>query len=108
VLALPAVRNFARKCGVDIALLSPGSGRNGRVEREDIERYLASRKTVGEQPPVATTSLPADEDVVVELGRTRYGMWKAMEKASTFIFLSNIIVHPHTRRSQSLEIPHFG
>jgi 2-oxoisovalerate dehydrogenase E2 component (dihydrolipoyl transacylase) len=97
VLALPAVRNFARKCGVDIALLSPGSGKNGRVEREDIERHLASRKSVGEQPPRATTSLPAEEDVVVELGRMRYGMWKAMEKARTFISLSNVVIHPMHR-----------
>jgi 2-oxoisovalerate dehydrogenase E2 component (dihydrolipoyl transacylase) len=94
VLALPAVRNFARKSDVDIGLLSPGSGKHGRVEREDIERYLASRKSVGEQPPGVTTSIPAEEDVVVELGRTRYGMWKAMEKARTFMFLSNVDIHP--------------
>ncbi|KAI0249465.1 2-oxoacid dehydrogenases acyltransferase-domain-containing protein [Lactifluus subvellereus] len=88
VLALPAVRHFARHSGVDIALLAPGSGKNGRVEREDVKRFLAAGKSVGEQQPIATSSLPAEDDVVVELGRTRYGMWKAMEK--------------------SLEIPHFG
>ncbi len=32
VLALPAVRHLARQSGVDIALLAPGSGKNGRVE----------------------------------------------------------------------------
>ena len=76
VLALPAVRHFARESGVDITLLAPGSGKNGRVERVDVERYLAGGKSgfVGEQPM-------AEDDIVVELGRTRYGMWKAMEKA---------------------------
>ncbi|KAN0136333.1 2-oxoacid dehydrogenases acyltransferase (catalytic domain) domain containing protein [Lactarius tabidus] len=87
VLALPAVRHFARQSGVDLALLSPGSGKNGRVERVDVERYLAHGKSAGEQPSPEISS-PAEEDVVVELGRTRYGMWKAMEK--------------------SLQIPHFG
>jgi 2-oxoisovalerate dehydrogenase E2 component (dihydrolipoyl transacylase) len=86
VLALPAVRHFARESGVDVALLAPGSGKNGRVERVDVERYLAGGKSgsVGEQPAAAVSPSPsplAEEDVVVELGRTRYGMWKAMEKA---------------------------
>ncbi|KAI0259313.1 2-oxoacid dehydrogenases acyltransferase-domain-containing protein [Gloeopeniophorella convolvens] len=89
VLALPAVRHFARQSGVDIALLAPGSGKNGRVERADVERYLAGGKgaSVAEQEQ-RRADVPSKEDVVVELGRTRYGMWKAMEK--------------------SLEIPHFG
>jgi 2-oxoisovalerate dehydrogenase E2 component (dihydrolipoyl transacylase) len=90
VLALPAVRHFARENGVNIALLAPGSGKNGRVERVDVERYLAGGKSgsVGEQLAAVSPSPPAEGDIVVELARTRYGMWKAMEK--------------------SLEIPHFG
>ena len=76
VLALPAVRHFARQSGVDLAVLAPGSGKNGRVERVDVERYLNRGQSAGEQPCPAIS----EEDVVVELGRTRYGMWKAMEK----------------------------
>ena len=83
VLALPAVRHFARESGVDITLLAPGSGKNGRVERVDVERYLAGGKSgsVREQPTAVAPSPAAEDDVAVELGRTRYGMWKAMEKA---------------------------
>ena len=83
VLALPAVRHFARESGVDITLLAPGSGKNGRIERVDVERYLAGGKSgfVGEQPTTVSPSPLAEDDIVVELGRTRYGMWKAMEKA---------------------------
>ena len=86
VLALPTVRHFARENGVDIALLAPGSGKNGRVERIDVERYLTGGKrsgSVGEQTTVVSSSAPTEGDVVVELARTRYGMWKAMEKART-------------------------
>lgn len=83
VLALPAVRHFARESGVDVALLAPGSGKNGRVERVDVERYLAGGKS-GEQPSAVSPSPLAEDDVVVELGRTRYGMWKAMEKARVY------------------------
>ncbi|KAI0056492.1 CoA-dependent acyltransferase [Artomyces pyxidatus] len=84
VLALPAVRHFARQSGVDLALLVPGSGKNGRIEKADVERYLAG----GKSAPAGAAQTASDEDVIVELGRTRYGMWKAMTK--------------------SLEIPHFG
>lgn len=73
VLATPSVRHFARECGVDLAAIAPGSGRDGRVERKDIEAFLTGRPT-NEEPRL----VPAGEDVVVELGRTRYGMWKAM------------------------------
>ncbi|KAF8234838.1 CoA-dependent acyltransferase [Tricholoma matsutake] len=82
VLAAPSVRHFARRNGVDLALLMPGSGNGGRVEKQDVEAFLskASEPNSAQQP--------AEKDVVVELGRTRYGMWKAMVK--------------------SLEVPHFG
>lgn len=75
VLALPAVRHLARQSGVDLTLLAPGSGKNGRIEKVDVERYLAAEK---QSPENKTAAL--EEDVVVELGRTRYGMWKAMTK----------------------------
>jgi 2-oxoisovalerate dehydrogenase E2 component (dihydrolipoyl transacylase) len=110
VLALPAVRHFARQSGVDLALLSPGSGKNGRVERVDVERYLAHGKSAGEQPSPEISSPPAEEDVVVELGRTRYGMWKAMEKVCKQASTSCMLIYDWFRISflQSLQIPHFG
>ena len=81
VLATPATRHFAHQNGVDLAILTPGSGKGGRIEKRDVEAYLAG----GRQPKTAPGTQPAPqaqqaEDVVVELGRTRYGMWKAMTK----------------------------
>jgi 2-oxoisovalerate dehydrogenase E2 component (dihydrolipoyl transacylase) len=81
VFATPATRHFAQKNGVNLCLLAPGSGKNGRVEKKDVEAHLANGADV-------QTLAGTGKDVVVELGRTRYGMWKAMVK--------------------SLEIPHFG
>ena len=74
VLAAPSVRHFARQNGVDLGLLMPGSGNGGRVEKQDVEAFLSGLN----QPNSAQH--PAEKDVVVELGRTRYGMWKAMIK----------------------------
>ena len=49
-LASPAVRRMARALDINIALV-PGSGKNGRVYKEDIERY----QHVEQSQPVAST-----------------------------------------------------
>lgn len=78
-LAVPSVRHFAIKNGIpDLSKLMPGSGKNGRIEMSDVEAYLAGATTSTPQPTAMVT--PQGEDLVVELGRTRYGMWKAMVK----------------------------
>ncbi|TCD71391.1 hypothetical protein EIP91_010097 [Steccherinum ochraceum] len=91
VFAAPSVRHFARHQGVDLSKLVPGSGKGGRIMRQDVEDHLA-RPSASAQSSSFASSLEskadAAQDVVVELGRTRWGMWKAMVK--------------------SLEIPHFG
>ena len=81
-LAVPSVRHFAIKNGIlDLSKLMPGSGKNGRVERSDIEAYLTRSTASIPQPTLSQpTVTPQGEDLVVELGRTRYGMWKAMVK----------------------------
>jgi len=73
-----SVRHFARQEGVDLALLVPGSGKKGRIEKEDIESFLTGQHSASSQG-IPMTSEPVG-DVVVELGRTRYGMWKATVK----------------------------
>ena len=85
VFAAPSVRHFARQQGVDLGLLVPGSGKNGRIEKGDIESFLNNQRAASTQG--APISEPLG-DVVVELGRTRYGMWKAMVK----VFEFNILV----------------
>ena len=80
--AVPSVRHFAMKNGIlDLSKLMPGSGKNGRIEKSDVEAHLAGGTTSAPQPTLSQPSAtPEGEDLVVELGRTRYGMWKAMVK----------------------------
>jgi len=82
-LAVPSVRHFAMKNGIlDLSKLMPGSGRNGRIEKSDVEACLAGMTASTPQSTLSQpTVTPQGEDLVVELGRTRYGMWKAMVKA---------------------------
>lgn len=75
VLATPSVRHYARKNSVDLAMISPGSGRDGRVEKIDIDAFMSAKPLCPTTPPTLT-----GEDTIVELGRTRHGMWKAMVK----------------------------
>ncbi|KAF9001647.1 CoA-dependent acyltransferase [Hymenopellis radicata] len=82
VLATPSVRHYARQNSVDLAQVTPGSGRDGRVEKKDVDAFLTGKS------PRASSFVPTEQDTVVELTRTRHGMWKAMVK--------------------SLEVPHFG
>ncbi|KAG9050976.1 hypothetical protein FS837_000639 [Tulasnella sp. UAMH 9824] len=84
-LATPAVRHFAREKGIPrLSQLYPGSGKRGRIEKSDVEAWLSKSKT----SEVPTKPQVEDNDLTIELGRTRWAMWKAME--------------------QSLKIPHFG
>ncbi|KAJ6619314.1 2-oxoacid dehydrogenases acyltransferase-domain-containing protein [Mycena sp. CBHHK59/15] len=84
VLATPAVRHLARARGVDLAGLAPGSGRAGRVERGDVEAFLAAQESGGGRGGA--------KDVVLELGRTRYAMWRAMEKRDARLTALNALM----------------
>ena len=77
VFAAPSVRHFARKNGVDLSSLVPGTGKGGRIEKADVEAYLTHGRASSAKSISKTDQV---EDVVVELGRTRHGMWKAMVK----------------------------
>lgn len=58
IIAMPSVRKYARDNNVDIRAVV-GSGKNGRVLKEDVDKFLAGGQEVAEQAPVV-------EDVAVE------------------------------------------
>ena len=91
VFALPSVRRFARENSVDLSSLVPGTGKGGRIEQGDVEAYLSQRRASSSKSETETDQL---EDVVVELGRTRYGMWKAMVKVRYFLKLLSSLLNP--------------
>jgi pyruvate dehydrogenase E2 component (dihydrolipoamide acetyltransferase) len=55
--ASPSVRLFARELGVDIAKVTAGSGRKGRVLKEDVKAYV--KKALTEQTVVSGGGIPA-------------------------------------------------
>ncbi|AST07692.1 dihydrolipoamide acetyltransferase family protein [Anoxybacillus flavithermus] len=62
VIAMPSVRKYAREKGVDIRLVQ-GTGKNGRVLKQDIDAYLAggAAPQTEAKAPQAETVAPAQE-----------------------------------------------
>ncbi|KAF2229223.1 hypothetical protein EV356DRAFT_494229 [Viridothelium virens] len=89
-LSTPAVRHLSKELDVDIVNIQ-GTGKDGRVLKEDVQKYAASRN----QTPSASSSSallqpkpgPVGEDRTVSLSQIQSGMFKSM--------------------TRSLSIPHF-
>lgn len=63
VLATPGVRKFARESGVDIRLV-PGTGANGKIVREDVDRFLAGASVpAGQEAAADARAVPDDGSV---------------------------------------------
>lgn len=68
VIAMPSVRKYAREKGVDIRAVQ-GTGKNGRILKEDIDRYLAGEtKTEPEKEVVQETVETAEQEPVALAG----------------------------------------
>ncbi|CAN7446097.1 dihydrolipoamide acetyltransferase family protein [Rossellomorea sp. LjRoot5] len=91
VIAMPSVRKYARENGVEIRQVS-GSGKNGRVVKEDIDAFLSGdskpaetneeAKTEENAPAESKASAPkAPEGEYPETREKMSGMRKAIAKA---------------------------
>ncbi|WP_342463141.1 dihydrolipoamide acetyltransferase family protein [Ureibacillus sp. FSL K6-8385] len=88
VKAMPSVRKFAREHGVDIRLVE-GSGKNGRILKEDIIRYIEGKQKAQEvsevsaekQEVAAAPQVPVLEGEFPETREKISGIRKAIAKA---------------------------
>jgi pyruvate dehydrogenase E2 component (dihydrolipoamide acetyltransferase) len=55
--ASPSVRLFARELGVDISKVNTGSGRKGRILKEDVKNFV--KKVMTEEVAVGSVGIPA-------------------------------------------------
>lgn len=62
VLAMPSVRQFAREQGVDITAVA-GTGKNGRVLREDVANFNGAATVAPEAPATETAQVAATTEV---------------------------------------------
>ena len=68
VIAMPSVRKFARDNDVEISQVS-GSGKNGRVMKEDIEAFMNGGQT-SETETATVTEVPATEEKAEKASKT--------------------------------------
>lgn len=55
--ASPSVRQFARELGVDISKITQGTGRKGRIVKDDVKAYV--KKALTEGPAATGAGIPA-------------------------------------------------
>lgn len=83
-LATPAIRHMTKEHKLDIADIQ-GTGKDGRVLKEDVLRHVEEQKQpqaqAQSQPPAAAAALAAKEDKKVPLTPVQTQMFKLMTKS---------------------------
>lgn len=85
-LATPAVRHLTKELNINIEDI-PGTGKDGRVLKEDVQRYASSKSDSGAVISLRPPAVPLGEDKVIPLSPVQAQMFKTM--------------------TRSLQIPHF-
>ncbi|KPV95511.1 Dihydrolipoyllysine-residue acetyltransferase component of pyruvate dehydrogenase complex [Pseudoalteromonas sp. P1-9] len=96
-VASPAVRRLAREHNIDIAKVD-GSGKNGRVYKDDIKRFLndgstASKRTEDTSTPVAT-----------QMQATRVEPIRGMQAAMAKQMMESVSTIPHFTLSDEIDL----
>ncbi|EON61337.1 hypothetical protein W97_00550 [Coniosporium apollinis CBS 100218] len=90
-LATPAVRHLTKELDLDIADIT-GTGKDGRVLKEDVQKHASSLKEAPALSPAATTE-PHAEDKTIPLTPIQVGMYKAMTRSLSiphFLYTDNV------------------
>ncbi|KAF9905415.1 hypothetical protein BX616_001023 [Lobosporangium transversale] len=88
--ATPAVRRVAKENSIDISLIK-GTGKSGRVMKEDVLAYLANGQQSAAAPKTSSASIatvspvkahrPVGEDEIAPLSKIQKAMFKQMTKS---------------------------
>ncbi|KAK7511621.1 2-oxoacid dehydrogenases acyltransferase-domain-containing protein [Phyllosticta citriasiana] len=95
-LATPAVRHMLKQLNIEITDVQ-GTGKDGRVLKEDVQRYAASKDNPPEASTTAMTPSPLPEDRTVPLTPIQRQMFKTMTKSLSiphFLYTDSIDFTP--------------
>lgn len=110
IIAMPSVRKYARDKGVEIQLVS-GSGKNGRISKEDIDAHLNGGAAPASQPaaeaaPAETTTTEAPKPLAIPEGdfpETREKM-SGIRKAIAKAMVNSKHTAPHVTLMDEIEV----
>ncbi len=113
IIAMPSVRKYAREKEINITLVS-GSGKNGRIVKEDIDQFLQKGPEAAEQPAqkqeetkeaAANESKPAAATVIPEgeFPETREKM-SGIRKAIAKAMVNSKHTAPHVTLMDEIEV----
>ncbi|MCG7561644.1 dihydrolipoyllysine-residue acetyltransferase [Pseudoalteromonas sp. McH1-42] len=100
-VASPAVRRRAREMDIDITLV-PGSGKNGRVFKEDLERFAQGGNTSVAQATPAQVEPSATAPV--SEGTTRVEAIRGMKAAMAKQMVASVSTIPHFTYSDEIDL----
>jgi len=102
-LATPAVRHLSKQLGVDIAEVD-GTGKDGRVLKEDIYRFVERREAAAKQAPATqpTASSPTPSSITSPVEGSTAG-----SQQETPVPLTRTQEMMFKTMTRSLSIPHF-
>ncbi|KAB7669309.1 dihydrolipoamide acetyltransferase family protein [Bacillus sp. B1-b2] len=112
IIAMPSVRKYARDKGVNIQLVS-GTGKNGRISKEDIDTFLnggaapaAAAETTTEAPVANETATKAPQPIAIPEGdfpETREAM-SGIRKAIAKAMVNSKHTAPHVTLMDEIEV----
>lgn len=118
-LASPAVRRLAREANIDIALV-PGSGKKGRVMKEDIRAWLQGETVLGEkvqddksnlntkaiasQPEATQSEISSTVQQLASVGGTRVEAIRGVKAAMAKQMSQSVFTIPHFTVSEEIEM----
>lgn len=106
-LATPGVRHLTKEHNIDIADIE-GTGRDGRVLKEDVHQHLASQSSATDststsQPMTSSAGIPADSQI--QLTPTQSAMFKTMTRSLSiphFLYSDSVHIGPISKLHRSL------
>jgi 2-oxoisovalerate dehydrogenase E2 component (dihydrolipoyl transacylase) len=97
-VASPAVRRKARELEVDLSCV-PGSGKNGRIYKQDIEEFVK-----GEAPSNTDTAVGTPQQATVSEGGTRVEPIKGIKATMAKQMVASVSTIPHFTFSDEIDL----